>query len=313
MKNTAAPPAWFSQLPAHLAERCRSVVQGTPDAAGEFVLYWMCTAVRVDENPALDSAILLADSLQKPLLVYHALSETYPYASDRHHMFILQGARDVQRQMAERGLSCVFHLEQRGIRTDSLKQLADRACVVLTEDLPTAPARLFLNGLASRTTTPVVAVDTACVAPLLLHGRSYERAFQFRDATRRLYDERLQRPWPACTQQPRPVAWRSLQLPFEPIDLQRASLSQLIAECRIDHSVGPVVDTPGGTTAGMERWQAFRQQGLKRYADRRNDPLLDGSSRMSAYLHYGMVSPLRIAREAAAAGGAALKSMLKSC
>ena len=304
MKVTATPPAWLSQLPPHLAERCRSVVPGAPVATAEFVLYWMCTAVRADENPALDAACVLAASLQKPLLVYHALSETYPFASDRHHMFILQGARDVQRQLAARGLSYVFHLEQHGIRRDCLKLLADRACVVLTEDLPTAPARLFLQGLASRTTTPVVAVDTACVAPLLLQGKAYERAFQFRDATQRLYDERLRRPWPACTAQPQAVAWNSLELPFAPVDLQRASLPQLIADCRIDHSVGPVVDTPGGTAAGMERWQTFRQQGLKRYADRRNDPLLDGSSRMSAYLHYGMVSPLRIAREAAACGGA---------
>jgi len=304
MKTTAAPPAWLSQLPPHLAERCRSVVPGAPVATAEFVLYWLCTAVRTDENPALDAACLLAAALQKPLLVYHALSETYPFASDRHHMFILQGARDVQRQMAERGLSYVFYLEQHGIRKDCLKLLADRACVVLTEDLPTAPARLFLHGLASRTTTPVVAVDTACVAPLLLQGKAYERAFQFRDATQRLYDERLRRNWPVCTQQPQSVAWNCLELPFEPVDLQRAELPRLIADCRIDHSVGPVVDTPGGTSAGMERWQAFRQQGLKRYADRRNDPLLDGSSRMSAYLHYGMVSPLRIAREAASCGGA---------
>jgi len=304
MKVTTTPPAWLSQLPPHLAERCRSVVPGAPVATAEFVLYWMCTAVRADENPALDAACVLAASLQKPLLVYHALSETYPFASDRHHMFILQGARDVQRQLAARGLSYVFHLEQHGIRKDCLKLLADRACLVLTEDLPTAPARLFLQGLASRTTTPVVTVDTACVAPLLLQGKAYERAFQFRDATQRLYDERLRRPWPACTAQPQAVGWNSLELPFAPVDLQRASLPQLIADCRIDHSVGPVVDTPGGTAAGMERWQTFRQQGLKRYADRRNDPLLDGSSRMSAYLHYGMVSPLRIAREAAAAGGA---------
>ncbi|MFN5534270.1 MAG: FAD-dependent oxidoreductase [Planctomyces sp.] len=304
MKSTVTPPAWLSPLPAHLAERCRCVNSGTPQTSGEFVLYWMCTAVRTEENPALDAACHLATSLQKPLLVYHALSETYPFASDRHHLFILQGARDVQRQMAERGLSYVFHLEQRGSRHDSLKKLADRACVVLTEDMPTAPARLFLQGLTARTTTPIVAVDTACVAPVLLQGKAYERAFQFRDATRRLYDERLHRPWPACTQIPHPASINTPDLPFAPIDLQQASLPALIADCRIDHSVGPVVDTVGGTTAGMERWQTFRQQGLKRYADRRNDPLLDGSSRMSAYLHYGMVSPLRIAREAAAAGGA---------
>jgi photolyase PhrII len=304
MKTDIRTPAWLSQLPAHLAERCRCVVPGIPGSTGDFVLYWMCTAVRTEENPALETACHVATALQKPLLVYHALSETYPFASDRHHMFILQGARDVQRQMDERGLSYVFHLEQHGIRHDSLKLLADRASVVLTEDMPTAPARLFLHGLASRTTTPVVAVDTACVAPLLLQGRSYERAFQFRDATQRLYDERLHRPWPVCSQIPQQVSRNTLQLPFAPIDLQQASLPALIADCRIDHSVGPVVDTVGGTAAGMARWQAFRQQGLKRYADRRNDPLLDGSSRMSAYLHYGMVSPLRIAREAAAVGGA---------
>ena len=43
---------------------------------------------------------------------------------------------------------------------------------------------------------------------------------------------------------------------------------------------------------------------LPRYAADRNDALRDGVSRMSAYLHYGMVSPLRIAREAAKMGGA---------
>ena len=49
-----------SDLPLHLAERCR-VVQEAPVAAGhDFVLYWMCSAVRADENPALDTAVLLA-------------------------------------------------------------------------------------------------------------------------------------------------------------------------------------------------------------------------------------------------------------
>ena len=66
--------------------------------------------------------------------------------------------------------------------------------------------------------------------------------------------------------------------------------------------MGPVADTRGGFEAGYARWQAFRKKGLRGYAKRRNDIEVDGVSRMSAYLHYGMVSPFRIAREASADG-----------
>jgi predicted NAD/FAD-dependent oxidoreductase len=89
-------------------------------------------------------------------------------------------------------------------------------------------------------------------------------------------------------------------LPFAPIDLATRP-ADLIAHCDIDHAVGPVPHTAGGSAAGYARWEKFRAAGLPHYARRRNDPLLEGTSRLSPYLHYGMVSPLRIAREAAAA------------
>ena len=85
-----------AQLPDQLAERVRLVVPKSEFPSGEFVLYWMCTAVRTDENPALETAICLSKQLDLPLLVYHSVSERYPFASDRHHTFILEGARDVQ-------------------------------------------------------------------------------------------------------------------------------------------------------------------------------------------------------------------------
>lgn len=290
-------------LPEYLLERCRLVCSGrTPggtwDRRSGGILYWMCTAVRADENPALDAAMLLAAETRRPLLVYHALSEQYPYASDRHHTFILQGARDVEQQLLERGIPYVFHLERPGHRGDWLKQLADEAALVITEDMPTDPAAGFLRGLASRTDTVIVAVDTACVCPMRLAGRAWDRAFQFRDAVSRLHRERISRPWPVIDV--RPPAWDLSRLPFAPLSLQNCNLAELVGECRIDHAVGPVVDTPGGTTAGLARWNTFRDSGLRQYADRRNNPLVDGVSRMSAYLHYGMVSPLRIARECAA-------------
>ena len=84
---------WRGPLPPWLDERVR-VLRSGPRTEGEFVLYWMRTAVRGHENPALDVALHIGAHLDLPVFVYHALSERYPYASDRHHRFILEGARE---------------------------------------------------------------------------------------------------------------------------------------------------------------------------------------------------------------------------
>ena len=88
----------FNDLPQHLSERTR-VLNGQPVAEnGAFVLYWMHHAVRGHENPALDTALWVADRLKLPALVYQGLSGRHPYNSDRHHTFILEGAQDVEKE-----------------------------------------------------------------------------------------------------------------------------------------------------------------------------------------------------------------------
>jgi len=291
----------LESLPPHLLERSR--VHGretaTPTISDSgFVLYWMHTAVRSDENPALDVACCLAVEHDIPLLVYHAISEHYLYASDRHHTFMLQGARDVQKQFAKQGISYAFHLATREDRQPHLVTLANMAAAVVTEDMPVDPPRRFLESLKMNTKTPIVSVDTACVAPMQLVNKAYTRAFKFRSATKKIYAERLTRPWidsDVATCRP----YDTSKLPFEPLNLQTANLAELIWQCEIDHAIGPVIDTVGGSDAGYDRWNEFKEKKLSRYARQRNNALLDGVSRMSPYLHYGMVSPFRIARESA--------------
>ncbi len=144
-------------------------------------------------------------------------------------------------------------------------------------------------------------VDTACVLPMQLVGKAYSRAFKFRSATERERRERLLHS--VREAQPQCPAWVPDDLPFEPIDFRDARIGNLVAECDIDHTVGPVPETVGGSSSGYARWSSFVKSGLRRYASDRNNALLSGVSRMSAYLHFGMVSPLRIAREAADVGG----------
>ncbi len=175
----------LSQLPPVLRERSRFYGSSAHHLPGKFVLYWLRTAMRAHENPALDVARLIAHRHQLPLLVYQGLSEDYRYASDRHQTFILQGARDLQQQLAAAGVSYAFALTSRRDDKPYLLWLAQRAALTVTEDMPVDPPRFFLRALARQLGTPILCVDTACVVPMRTLGRAYTRAFEFRDATQR--------------------------------------------------------------------------------------------------------------------------------
>lgn len=295
-------------LPAALRER--SVAMNPHDLKPErpMVLYWMRIAMRCQDNPALEAALTLAQQLDRPLLVYQGLSERYPFASDRHHRFILEGARDVAEALAERGVSYAFHLERPGHRGDYLLALAAQSAAVITEVFPWRPLAAWTSTLAHAADCSVLAVDSSCLVPMpSVHARSCDRAFRFREATMAKRREAIAAP----PFEKIPAVSRALpDLPFEPVDLQRADLAALIASCEIDHAVAPVPHTPGGSHAAEERWTAFRDHQLAHYHRRRNDPLADGVSRLSAYLHYGQISPFKVARETAAIGGAGAEKFL---
>ena len=123
--------------PDGLRGRTRILVHAAPRAG--FVLYWMRVAVRCHENPALDAAVAAANALGTRVLVYHAVSERYPFASDRHHTFILEGARDVARGLRRRGIAYALHVERPGARGPCLRLLAERAALVVTEEAPVPP------------------------------------------------------------------------------------------------------------------------------------------------------------------------------
>lgn len=299
----------ISLLPAHLQERTRGIPRPasrrsrpspsslSPSSSFDRmpVVYWTHHAQRVEENPALDVACTLACALKRPLVVYHGLSSEYRYASDRHHVFQIQGAKDLQQEYSQRGFRYAFHLQRRTDGAPGLLHLAQQTDLLITDDFPGEPTDRWLKRLTHLEGLTVLAVDTACVVPMQLVGRPFDRAFAFRDATAKLYKERLSRPWPTLESIPERYDG---QLPFEALDCSKIEPLQIVSQCDIDPMVPPVADTCGGSRAGYERWNDFLKYRIAKYAAKRNDPCAEYSSRMSAYLHYGMVSPMRLAREA---------------
>lgn len=69
---------------------------------GAYVLYWMTASRRLGWNFALDRAVEVARSLRRPLVILEALRCDYPWASARHHRFVLDGMADHDRALRKR-------------------------------------------------------------------------------------------------------------------------------------------------------------------------------------------------------------------
>ncbi len=286
-----------------LAERIRPLHDTRRGERGEFVLWWAATALRTDENPALEVAIAEANARHLPVVVYQDLTWRARWATDRRFRFVLEGVPGLARDLAARGVTHLFRLERGpGDSAGALLDLARRADLVVTEEFPAGGFARRRARFAEEAGVPVVAVDAACVFPMRLVGRAYERAFAFRAATEKERLARLDAPLPRVD--PVVPPWDG-DPGFGPLAVEEEAIPSLVASCAIDHGVGAVPGLRGGGAAALARWETFRDTGLARYAEARNDAAdLDGVSRLSPYLHFGMVSAARVAREARAAGGA---------
>ncbi len=67
---------------------------------------------------------------------------------------------------------------------------------------------------------------------------------------------------------------------------------------------GVALDLKAGETAARKQWTAFVKNGLDGYADERNRPDLDGTSRMSAHLKFGTIHPRTMAPDLGRGTGA---------
>ncbi|MEL6869919.1 MAG: FAD-dependent oxidoreductase [Pseudomonadota bacterium] len=284
------------------ATRERSTLLGSTETPrdGRFVLYWMHHAMRDHDNPALDAAIEIANHLQQPVLVYQGLGGKHRYDSDRHHYFILQAARDIAQALARRNIAYQFFLPSKANIRSPLPHLIDQASACVFEHMPVAPFTRWQPKLAAASLAPIVRTDARCIAPMTLERVPVDRAFRFRDALKTEYEQRIASGWRDADYATTALATQQI---FEPFDVSQVSDAQMLAHISrlpIDHSVGPIADTAGGTAAGYARWQQFLRSGLNHYHRRRNDAAQTqppGVSRMSAYLHYGQVSAFRLAAD----------------
>jgi deoxyribodipyrimidine photo-lyase len=268
---------------------------------GDYVLYWMQSTQRFEDNWALRHATLEADRVGKPLLIHHGIDPTYPHASARFHTFMMQGAQELAARARQLGLTYRFALRR---RCDDdrrvVDRLARRAALVVTDCFPTAGVAARSQRLAERVNCRVVGVDSVGVVAAAAFYREEYAARTIRPKLARLIEPSLE----AVDERPprrtlNPSAIDSLDVDW--LDVERCDIAAEVARCEIDQDVGPV-SARGGLRSARARLAAFLADGLHGYSERRRNPSDDGgSSRLSPYLHYGMISPVEVVRAVRAA------------
>lgn len=284
-------------MPAFNDARHRPANDRPPAPARDYVLYWMQAYRRLGHNHALDHALHLARAWGKPLVAYEGLRLDYPWASARHHRFILDGMRVNAKRAKRLGINYWPFVETpdepaRGL----LRRLAERACAVVTDDYPAFIVPGQTAALAGTIDVPLIAVDGNGVVPLSLLGPAVSAAAHLRPRLHRLFAEAWAHRAAAEPDFPKAVRVR-IEPPFEPWDPD-GDLDALIAGLPLDRSVRPVPDVDGGSTAGRVVLRSFLTKRLAHYGDGRNqpdDPKRTAASRLSPYLRHGHLSIQEVA------------------
>lgn len=278
-------------------------VRTQPD--GQYVLYWMQSTHRFEENWALRYAILEADRLGKPLLIHQGLDPTYEHASDRIHTVILENARALHHRAKKLGLSYQFVLRRR--RNDDRRvvdRLADKAAMVVTDLYPTAGIAERTARFADRSRCKVILVESHNIVPSGAFVKEEYAARTIRPKIAKLLDLALQSVQDRAPLRPlRDAIWNNLEV--DRVDFDQFDIAAEVASCEIDHTV-PAVPFASGLDGARARLSSFCSTALEDYEERRNEPSdTEGSSRLSPYLHFGQISAAEVLRTVRAAGHAA--------
>jgi len=276
--------------------RVRALNGGEVRADGDFVLYWMVASRRTRWNHALDRAIELARRLRRPLLVLEGLRCDYPWATERAHAAVLAGMADNARAFAGSPVHYHPYVEPRpGAGRGLLRSLGKRACVVVTDDCPGSVSARLLPAAAEQLAVRCEAVDSSGLLPDASTPRAFARAVDFR----RFLQCELPSHW---SRLPRARPLVRLELPrLEelPTGLRRrwaaagdellAARPAALARLPLDHDVAPLAGASGPRRAEADL-RTFLDGRLEAYGRERNHPDAEGTSGLSAHLHFGHLS-----------------------
>jgi deoxyribodipyrimidine photo-lyase len=267
-----------------LDERIAVRKAGPPAGDGTCVVYWMQSAQRATDNPALNVAVRVGNELKKPVVVFFAPVPFYPRANLRHYRFLAEGIPDIAEELARRSIGLIL----RSYPDHSLLKFCEEIspAIVIGDENPMREPGQWRVRVAEKIRVPLWTVDANVIVPSQLLLKEQYAARTIRPRIHALLPSFMARP-----NNPSP------HLPWTPPRGLHSipSHEDFVAAWNLDSSIRPVSTWRGGSKQALRMLDEFVRHRLKDYPEARNHPEQDGTSRLSPYLHFGHLNPQRVA------------------
>ena len=251
------------------------------------ILYLVSRAIRFKDNQALYTAQKKALNQNAQLICLFNYYPNYPYANLRNMHFLLSGLLEMSQKLNKHNIPLLF---RQGNLIENINDLRNDFYItnIITEQhvlKPILKAHDLLSEYCYSNMIEFLKVNTACVVPV--------------DETS------LKLEYAAKTIRPKIMSkYKSYLLNFYPIQIHPQSINiesfnqiqfnNFFTQNKLEElSLSKLIP---GEDAANAQLQHFIEHGLKNYANR-NEYDSQGQSYLSAYLHFGMLSPLKMIRD----------------
>ncbi len=254
----------------------------------QYVVYWMQSSQRFEYNHALQYAIRKANELEKPLIVYFGVTDSFPEANERHYKFMLEGLSEVFSELKKRNIRMLIELSS---PEKGALEISRSAALVVVDRGYLRLEREWRTDLADNAACSVIQIETDVIVPVEAASDKEEySAATLRSKLIKILDKFT------CELVESEISLSSLdsELSFDEFNID--DIDQALERLDIDRSVDPVDGFIGGNSKAKSLLDAFIENKLSQYSQLKNEPGLDYSSNLSPYLHFGQISPLYIYR-----------------
>jgi deoxyribodipyrimidine photo-lyase len=248
------------------------------------VVYWMSRDQRANDNWALLYAQALAIERKTPLIVVFCLTKEFLGATERHYLFMLQGLLAVESLLVKKNIS--FHLLSGNPANELPRYIRKNNVSILVADFdPLKIKQQWKKEVSAKSNVIFHEVDTHNIVPCWITSPKQEYgAYTIRPKIKHLLPFFLDK-FPTVKHHP-----FSSKNRVKPIDWDK-----LLAKHRLKKTSSELTWIQPGEKAAKKALSGFIKGKLNTYDTRRNNPVLDGQSNLSPYLHFGHLSAHRIA------------------
>jgi len=276
-----------------LSGRIREIKKGA-DREGP-VIYWMSRDQRAVDNWALLYAQTQALMVQQPIVVIFCLTPFFLNASPRTYKFMFDGLRETEAQLKRFNIS-FFLLNGEPEIEIPLFMTRSNATMLISDFDPLRCKKKWKDRIIEQTKVAIYEVDAHNIVPCWVASTHQEyAAYTFRPKIHRLLAQYLE------------IYPQLSYHPYSYPDMQSSNNWNAVYKSHADVSQEKTNILPqSGTSAAMKKLGEFLSTGLDNYDGTRNNPVHEGQSKLSPYLHFGQLSAQRVAIEVLSCG--ALKS-----